>query len=115
MDLKSHIGIRLKSARRHAGLTQAGLAEAVGKATETISNIERGHSLTSLETLELIAKKLGTPLASFVEGYPPGRRTTRRRAELQQQLLDTIEQLPDHQISIAVRLIEALKGKHATP
>jgi len=32
------------------------LAEAVGRAVETISNIERGYALTGLETLEGIAK-----------------------------------------------------------
>jgi transcriptional regulator with XRE-family HTH domain len=59
MDLKSHIGIRVRSARRRSGLTQERLAEVVAKTVETISNIERGHTLTGLGTLERIAKALG--------------------------------------------------------
>ena len=85
MDLKSHIGIRMKSARRRAGLTQEQLSEAVDKAVETISNIERGHSVTGVETLEQIAKALGTPVSYFFEDFPHKRRITPRRAELQQQ------------------------------
>jgi transcriptional regulator with XRE-family HTH domain len=111
MDLKSHIGIRVRSARRRSGLTQEELAEAVAKAVETISNIERGHTLTGLETLEGIGKVLGTPLIFFFEGYrPEHRQGSRRRAELQQNLLDQAETLSDDQMRVAVRLIQALKG-----
>jgi transcriptional regulator with XRE-family HTH domain len=108
MDLKSHIGIRLKSARRRAGLTQEQLSEAVDKAVETISNIERGHSLTGVETLEQIAKALGTPIGYFFDDFPHKRRITPRRAELQQQLLDAVEKLPDDQIRVALKLVKAL-------
>ena len=110
MNLKSHIGIRVKSARRKAGLTQEGLAEAVGKAVETISNIERGHSLTGLETLEQIAKVLRSPLVYFFEGYQPERRVSPRRAHLQQRLAEVSEKMPDDQAAIALRLLEALRG-----
>jgi transcriptional regulator with XRE-family HTH domain len=110
MDLKSHIGIRVRSARRRAGLTQEQLAEEVDKAVETISNIERGHSQAGLETLEELSKALKTPLIYFFEGYRPGLRISRRRAEAQQQLLDIFAKLPDEQIGVAVKLIEVLQG-----
>jgi transcriptional regulator with XRE-family HTH domain len=108
MNLKSHIGIRLKSARRRAGLTQEALAEAVDKAVETISNIERGHSLTGVDTLEQIASAVGTPISYFFEDFPHKRKITTRRAQLQQQLLDAVEKLPDDQIRIALKLVKAL-------
>jgi transcriptional regulator with XRE-family HTH domain len=110
MDLKSHIGMRVKSARRRVGLTQEQLAEAVSKAVETISNIERGHSLTGLETLEKIARRVNTPLTFFFEGYRPERRTSRRRRELQQRLIDQVENLSEEQMGVAVRLIQALQA-----
>jgi len=110
MNLQSHIGLRVKSARRRAGLTQEQLSEAVSKAVETISNIERGHSLTGLETLEQIAKALNSPLGHFIEGYRPERRSSRRRASLQQAVLDASDKLSDDQLAVAVRLIEALRS-----
>jgi transcriptional regulator with XRE-family HTH domain len=109
MDLKSHIGLRVKSSRRRAGLTQEQLAERVGKAVETISNIERGHSITGLETLEQIALVLHTPIVYFFEGYMSERRVTRRRAEAQQRLLESADKLSDGQIAVAVRLLDALR------
>ncbi len=110
MDLKSHIGIRVRSARRRAGLTQAQLAEQVDKAVETISNIERGHTQAGLETLEDLSKALGTPLIYFFEGYRPGLRISRKRAEAQQQLLDVFAKLPDEQIGVAIKLVEVLEA-----
>jgi transcriptional regulator with XRE-family HTH domain len=110
MNLKSHIGLRVKSSRRRAGLTQEQLAERVGKAVETISNIERGHSITGLETLEQIALVLHIPIIYFFEGFMPERRVTRRRAEAQQHLLECADKLSDDQIAVAVRLLDALRG-----
>ncbi len=102
---------RVKSARRRAGLTQEQLAEAVAKAVETISNIERGHTFTGLETLGQIAKAVHTPLTYFFEGYGPERRIKRRRAELHQRLLDECDRLSDEQMALAVRLIAAIQEK----
>jgi transcriptional regulator with XRE-family HTH domain len=110
MDLKSHIGSRVKSARRRAGLTQEQLAEATAKAVETISNVERGHTFTGLETLERIAKVLRVPPLYFFEGYKPERRTNRRRAELEQRLLEASDKLADEQVEIAIRLLGVLRG-----
>ena len=98
----------MKSARRRAGLTQEQLSVAVDKAVETISNIER-DTLTGLEALEHIAKALGTPLSYFFEDYSPGRRITRRRSEIVQQLLDNAERLPDEQLRVAIKIIQVLK------
>ena len=61
--------MRLKSARQRAGLTQGALAEAVGKAAETIANIERGHSLTGVDTLEQIVSAVGTSISYFFDDF----------------------------------------------
>ena len=77
---------------------------------ETVSNVERGHTLTGLETLEGIARAVGTPIGHFFEGYRPDRRITVRRARLEQELLDEIEKLSDGQVGLAARLIKAIRG-----
>jgi len=110
MDLKTHIGHRVKAARQQAGLTQEELADAVGKAVETISNLERGHTLTGIDTLEGIAGALGAPIGFFFEGYASGRKLSRRRAKLFEQVQSRCGQLSDEQIEIAIRLLAALKG-----
>ena len=52
------MGERIRQARRAKGLTQTELGEAVGLATATISDIERGESRTSVYNLRRIAQAL---------------------------------------------------------
>lgn len=66
-QLKLNIGLRVKFARLQKGLTQAELAEAINKAFETISNIERGKTAPNFSTLADIADVLGLPLKDFFE------------------------------------------------
>jgi transcriptional regulator with XRE-family HTH domain len=56
------LGERVAALRREAGLTQAGLAEAIGVATETISRLERGATMPSLARLEDVARALAIDL-----------------------------------------------------
>ena len=60
-----HIGKRVKYFRERAGLTQAELAEQVGKTAHHITQIERGIVLPSLPMFYDIAKVLGVPTDSF--------------------------------------------------
>jgi transcriptional regulator with XRE-family HTH domain len=67
MDLKKHIGLKVKAARQEQGLTQEQLAAAIEKATETVSNIERGSALTGLDTLQRISRVVGKPMVFFLQ------------------------------------------------
>jgi len=74
---------------------------------ETVSNVD---TLTGLETLEGIARAVGTPIGNFFEGYRPDRRITARRDRLEQEVLDELEKLSDEQVGLAARLIKAIRG-----
>lgn len=67
--MKKHVGGRIRAARKDAGLTQDQLAGMTDKSVETISNLERGHTAPSLETLGLVAKALKQPVEWFLSGY----------------------------------------------
>jgi len=58
ISLKIQFGNRLKFLRKKAGLTQTGLADAVGVSVESISNIERGIFGPGFDNLEKIAQVL---------------------------------------------------------
>ncbi|WP_030991756.1 helix-turn-helix domain-containing protein [Streptomyces sp. NRRL S-1813] len=61
------IGLAIRSARLHRGLTQEALAElAGGLDRKTISRIENGHMSPILDHLLLIASALGVPLSALV-------------------------------------------------
>lgn len=85
-NLKMYIGSKIQTNRKKQRLTQAQLADRVGKSVETISNIERGAVWTSLEMLEALTTTLNCPLESLFSGYQgqigQGPKTTRLLSEI---------------------------------
>lgn len=67
--LKKHVGKRVKAARKSAGLTQEQLAAKIEKSVETISNLERGHTAPSLDTLCLVAEALDFQIDWFLREF----------------------------------------------
>lgn len=63
--LRHRFGKRLRQIRRYKDLTQEQLAEAVGVTVEFISNIERGKSAPSFETIEKLTAALGVEVEEF--------------------------------------------------
>ncbi len=116
MDMKTHIGLKVKSARQQKGLTQEELADAIGKATETVSNIERGHALTGLDTLQRIARVVDVPMTHFFEGIDENRNVSRVRLEREERLFALVKGLSDEDLSLSTALIETMvRQKSADP
>ena len=109
-DLKSHIGARVKQARKAEKFTQAEVADQLGKAVETISNIERGASWTSLVMLENISKLLGEREEFFFKGYVRAKRKTRTRLQLEAELAGLLRDLTEDQLRVARDLARSLHG-----
>jgi transcriptional regulator with XRE-family HTH domain len=65
-NLRIAIGARVARYRKEARLTQEQLAEQIGVRPETISRLERGHSLPSIEALDEIANVLSRNLRDLV-------------------------------------------------
>lgn len=57
-EINIQIGEQIKSAREKSGLTQEQFAELIDKTPQFISDLERGVSGISIETLRLICEKL---------------------------------------------------------
>lgn len=57
--LRTRFGKRLRKIRREKDITQEQLAETIGVTGEFISNLERGKSAPSFETVEKLAEALG--------------------------------------------------------
>ena len=56
------LGMKIASARKAAGLTQAELAERVGTKQASISKIETGRVVPTLPVLDRIARAVGSPI-----------------------------------------------------
>ncbi len=105
-DLKRTIGRRLRTAREQADLTQEALAERIERSPEAVSNIERGVSLPTLDTLDRIAAALNVPLVYFLDVPPesiaPGRAEVEARARL------LLRALSDRDADIALGVLQLL-------
>ncbi len=64
-SLRARFGKRLRYIRRQQDITQERLAETIGISVEFVSNMERGISAPSFETLEKLADALHTPVYEF--------------------------------------------------
>ena len=79
------IGSRIRIARNNAKLTQAQLAEACDLSTSHIGNIERGHSILSVEVLYNLAVILNANVDFLLRGsFPEDDGTLDAQAELLQ-------------------------------
>ncbi len=108
-ELKSLIATRVKAARQAKGVTQEELAEAIDRTVETISNLERGKSLPSLQTLMVIANALGITLSELLEDVEAPPSPARVHAEA--RLRAAAKSLPDYDLEIAAVLVEALRQR----
>lgn len=111
MNLKQHIGLKVKSARREKGLTQEQLAEKIGKAVETLSNIERGAALTGLETLAQIAQVTDKPMVFFFEQSDGSGSVSRKRLEAEDELRLQAKGLSDKELALAVALVKTVANQ----
>ncbi|MEQ1933855.1 MAG: helix-turn-helix transcriptional regulator [Fimbriimonadaceae bacterium] len=115
MDLKKHIGLKVKTARKRKGWTQEQLASRLHKAVETISHIERGAVFTGIETLEKLAKLVGEPLVYFFEGAERAKSLNATQAEAQQKAKQLIELLSSTQLAPVIAMLESLSKQDRKP
>ena len=86
------------------------MADLIGRSTDAVSNLERGVSLPSFETLERLSQELDVPIREFFD-LPEGRETSARRRELLATLADLARSMSDGDLEVAVRQVEALVGR----
>jgi len=72
-EVERRLGDRVASLRQATGLTQAQLAKRLGVAVETISRLERGSVVPSLQRLVRLAEVLAVELAELFT-HPRGPR-----------------------------------------
>jgi transcriptional regulator with XRE-family HTH domain len=66
---RKHMATRIKAARERKGLSQAGLAEALGDVTQSaVSQWERGRTEPSMDNLVRMAEHLATTADWLAEG-----------------------------------------------
>ena len=64
-DIKKRFGKRIRDLRKQQGLSQEGLADAIGIHRTYIGAVERGEQNISIENIERIAKELNVSLSDL--------------------------------------------------
>ena len=107
-QIKIHIAQTTKIARKKLGLTQEELAVRIERASESISNIERGKSIPSLETILALSAELGVPLREFFPSENADVEPSANRLRLEAEALAALRSLPDEALHAAITQIKAL-------
>lgn len=107
-NLKTALGKQVRHFRVNAGMSQETLAAEIGRTAETISNLERGRSFPTLQTLALIARTLDMPMREFFNFDQGDEVSDQERYDLITRLQIARIDLPVDHLKIAVAQIEAL-------
>ncbi|MBI5162909.1 MAG: helix-turn-helix transcriptional regulator [Magnetospirillum sp.] len=108
-DLKRIIGTNVRSARIASGLTQEQLAERIECAWETISKIERGTNLPSVETLQGIAATLHVSVDDLLS-HSVGE-SSLTRVTLEAKISALVRGLDEDDLPVVIRILEALTDR----
>lgn len=112
MGTGERFGLRLKALRKERGLTQEALATRIDRSVDALSNIERGRSLPSFETVEKLSRVLSIELKVLFDFDGPS--VPRRRAELLEQLSATAQTLSDADLELGLEQLRLL-AKRSSP
>jgi transcriptional regulator with XRE-family HTH domain len=110
MQLGEQIGRRIKSLREAKGLTQAQVADRLRKSVETISNFERGKTLTSVVTLGQLARVLNVRIADFFEGAAPAG-DDHDLSDSAIIVRNAVDLLPEDDLEIVAGLVKVLEAR----
>ena len=112
-ELAVEIGKAIRRQRKAAGITQAMLAEAIGLESETVSRIENGIRLPSIEKLVEIADLFHAPVAVFFEHVS----TSKKQQETQllaEKISVALEKLPESGKSFVLDVAQNYARYHVT-
>lgn len=106
-DPRKAFSRNVKSLRKARGLSQEGLADAIGKSVATVSNIERGLLATRLQTAAEIADVLDVDLIELFRAAPETPIDRRRRA-LIDKVLAVVEDGDERSIEAIESALETI-------
>jgi len=109
-ELKQHVAAAIRAARRAKGLTQEQLAGQVERTPESLSNIERGKALPSIDTLVALSVALGVSPASLLPVDTNASRRSQSAQRQEQEIMQMIHAMDESTLEIAKIQLAALRN-----
>ena len=104
-QLRLQIGAAVRATRkRQKNLTQERLAEIAGISMETVSNVERGATLPTVDVLFKIARAIPLDLAAMAKVAPGEDGRSAERIRLEGTMAEIAEKLPDDQLRTLIEI-----------
>ena len=111
-DIKKSLGIKVRSLRENAGMTQEELASVCDVSWRTISNLERGLVVPDLLMVYKIAKRFHVSIDEMM-GLNFSDRKSVRRLETENVIIEKIKMMDDRLLDYAADQLNLLL-KHFT-
>jgi len=111
MNFYQAFGIKLRQARKAAGLTQEVLADRVGLSRPSITNIELGNQQVPLHMLDSFASVLGMKPCELLPEDTRGQETR----QLPKKLADKLEPLPEDKREWISRVVASSTNPKENP
>jgi transcriptional regulator with XRE-family HTH domain len=110
--LKQQVGLAVRTARKRRKLTQEMLAGDAGVSMETISNVERGVTLPTLDVLFKIARVLPLDLAALSQnGWGENDRLSKERLRFEAALQEIVMDVPDDKFPTLIEIARVFARK----
>jgi transcriptional regulator with XRE-family HTH domain len=112
MTLAEMVALATKSLRKRRGLTQAELAAMMGTTDRTISQIETGGQIPTLDTIEQLLTALDLSPREFFDFDLKGKAEVRRVQRLA-ELGDAARRLSEDGLTLAAKMIDLMEKHEA--
>ncbi len=107
-ELKNHIAAIVRAARKAKGLTQEELAGRIKRTPESLSNVERGNAIPSIETLICLCQELEINPNSIFKNTSVSDKRTPAEQRLAQEIQQLVDRLDEDALVLAKAQLDAL-------
>lgn len=107
MNIAVTIGERIRFFRRAKKMTQARLAEAVGRSDDAISQFERGLIVPSVETLIALSRTFSVPVDALISSGGPREVAGERKGNIEQANA-VLSAMSDQKVRLSLKFLRML-------
>lgn len=107
-ELKNHIAAVIRAARKANNLTQEELAALIERTPESLSNLERGQAVPSIETLVSLCQVLKIEASTILDFQLPDSNRTAAEHRMMQEVQQIVSRLDKASLALAKVQLEAI-------